>query len=410
MPTRADSRLTALSAAAALALSCLAAPHGAAAQGWEYGRANVPDATPAFEGQTRAPKLDSGVELEVQRLASGLVHPWGIAVLPEGGYLVTERPGRLRMISASGAVSDPIANVPEVHAQGQGGLLDVALAEDFAQSRVIFLTYAKPAEGGSATAAARAVLSEDGTRLDEVRDIFVQTPPSRTSKHYGSRIVPADGVVYITTGEHSSPSERVFAQDLDKSYGKILRLTPQGEVPQGNPFAGREGAVDGIWTLGHRNVQGAALRPGTGELWALEHGPRGGDELNLIEPGANYGWPVVSYGENYSGRPVNRGESSAEGVTEPRYYWDPVIAPGGFAFYEGEMFPAWQGDILAASLNPGGIVRLELEGDRVTGEERFLHGEQRIRDIAVDRDGAVLALVDARDGALLRLTPAAATE
>lgn len=385
----------------ALALPLVA--HGAPV---EQGPKNVPGFEPTFENQTRAPALDSGVTLAVQEIAGGLNHPWGVEVLPEGGYLVTERAGDLRYIAADGTVSEPISGVPEVLAQKQGGLLDVALAPDFETSRVLYLTYAKPMDGGmSATAVASAILSDDMTALHEVKDIFVQDPPSPSPAHYGSRVVPAGGYVFVTTGEHFTDQERVFAQDLDKTYGKIIRVTPDGDTPADNPFAGQDGAIGTIWSYGHRNVQGAAIRPGTGELWTLEHGPKGGDELNRIEPGANYGWPLVSYGERYSGQPIGSGEHSAEGVIEPRYYWDPVIAPGGFAFYEGDMFPDWQGDVLAASLTPGGIVRLTLDGDTVTGEARFLPGLGRVRDIEIAPDGAILALTDDDNGRLVRLTP-----
>ncbi|MEQ6247352.1 PQQ-dependent sugar dehydrogenase [Sulfitobacter sp. HNIBRBA3233] len=369
----------------------------ACAQPVEQGAKNAPQFTPAWDTQTRAPASDSGVTLAVSELATGLDTPWGVAVLPEGGYLITERPGQLRLLQG-GALGDPIGGVPDVLAQRQGGLLDVALAPDFAQSRVIYLTYAKPMDGNrSATAAARARLSEDGTMLTEVSDIFVQDPPSPNAMHYGARVIPMADVVYVTTGEHFTQAERQFAQDSDKTYGKVVRVLPEGGAAPGNPF-GNE-----VWTLGHRNVQGADIRA-DGTLWTLEHGPAGGDELNLIERGANYGWPVVSYGINYGGSPVGSGEARAEGFTEPRYYWDPVIAPGGFAFYEGDMFAGWQGDVLAASLNPGGLVRLELDGDRVVGEERFFDGEMRVRDVEIDRDGAILIL-DGAGGRLLRLTP-----
>lgn len=371
---------------------------GALAQGVEQGAKNAPQFTPAFPNQTRAPAVDSGVSLRVNVLAEGLETPWGVEVLPEGGYLVTERSGALRMVK-DGKVSAPISGGPEVLAQRQGGLLDVALAEDFTTSRVIFLTYAKPMGGGmSATAAARAVLSADGKTLTDLRDVFVQDPPSPNAMHFGSRAVPHGGDLYVTTGEHFSTRERDFAQDLDKTYGKVVRINPEGGAVQGNPFGSE------VWTLGHRNVQGADIRPSDGTLWTLEHGAAGGDELNKIDAGANYGWPVVSYGVNYSGSPIGSGKARADGFAEPQYYWDPVIAPGGFAFYEGDMFEGWEGDILAASLNPGGLVRLILEGDRVVGEERFLSGEIRVRDVEIDRDGAILIL-DNSQGRLLRLTP-----
>ena len=386
------------------AIALVAAP--AFAGTWDEGERNAPGLAPAFEGQTRAPQVQTGMDLAVETLAGGLDHPWGIAVLPEGGYLVTERSGRLNHVGETGEVRE-IAGVPEVHAEKQGGLLDVALAEDFATSRTIYLTYAKPmGEGLSATAAARATLAEDMTALTDLTDIFVQEPSSPSPMHYGSRIVPDGDQLWITTGEHSAAPARENAQDVTKTWGKVVRLMADGSVPADNPFAGEGGAADQVWTLGHRNIQGAALSP-DGALWTLEHGPMGGDELNRIERGANYGWPEVSYGLNYDGTPVGTGEAHGEGFAEPVYFWDPVIAPGGFLFYEGAMFPDWQGDILAASLTPGGLVRLELEGGRVAGEERFLYGERRIRDVAVDREGAVLLLVDDAEGAILRLTPAA---
>ena len=371
---------------------------GACAQGVEQGAKNAPQFTPAFPNQTRAPAIDSGVAMQIDVLAEGLETPWGVEVLPEVGYLVTERSGALRMVK-DGKVSAPISGVPQVLAERQGGLLDVALAEDFATSRVIFLTYAKPMQGGmSATAAARAVLSADGRALTDLRDVFVQDPPSPNAMHFGSRAVLQGDTLYITTGEHFSTRERKFSQDLDKTYGKVVRVNLDGWAAKGNPFNNE------IWTLGHRNVQGADIRPSDGTLWTLEHGAAGGDELNKITAGANYGWPVVSYGVNYNGSPIGSGQARQEGFAEPQYYWDPVIAPGGFAFYQGTMFDGWEGNILAASLNPGGLVRLVLDGDRVVGEERFLSGKIRVRDVEIDRDGAILIL-DNLHGRLLRLTP-----
>jgi glucose/arabinose dehydrogenase len=380
---------------AVVAMTCAS---NIAAQSVDQGSKNAPQFTPAWPNQTRAPAQNSGVQMQIEVLAEGLDTPWGVEVLPQGGYLVTERSGALRIVE-NGTVGAPVSGVPEVLAQRQGGLLDVALAEDFETSRVIFLTYAKPMGGGmSATAAARGVLSEDGTALSEVSDVFVQDPPSPNAMHFGARAVPHGGYLYVTTGEHFSNWEREFAQDLDKTYGKVVRVQLDGGAAQGNPFDSE------VWTLGHRNVQGADIRPSDGTLWTLEHGAAGGDELNKITEGANYGWPVVSYGVNYNGSPIGSGEARAPEFTEPQYYWDPVIAPGGFAFYQGDMFAGWQGDVLAASLNPGGLVRLVMEGDRITGEERFLDGEIRMRDVEIDRDGAILIL-DNSEGRLLRLTP-----
>lgn len=378
----------------------------------EQGPPNVPAFHPAFPEQTRAPEAVSGVALQVERLAEGLAHPWGIAILPDGGFLITERPGRLRVFAGGALREAPVAGVPAVLNEGQGGLLDVALDPDFAANRLVYLTYAKPlGEGMSATAVARGRLAEDAAALTDLGDILVQEPPSPVAMQYGARIVfDGTGHAFVTLGEHSRPDQRAKAQDPATTYGKVVRIGLDGSAPADNPFAGVDGALAAIWSLGHRNPQGAAIRPGTGELWAVEHGPRGGDELNLIEPGKNYGWPVVSYGENYDGTPVGDGITSADGMTGPRYYWDPVIAPGAMTFYEGAMFPAWDGDVLVAAMKPGALVRLRLDGDTVTGEERLLKDQGRIRDVAVAPDGAILVLTDAEDGALLRLTPAGAGE
>ncbi|MXY33727.1 MAG: PQQ-dependent sugar dehydrogenase [Boseongicola sp. SB0664_bin_43] len=388
-----------------IALVAMAALAGTTHAQVSQGPKNVPEFEPAFENQTRAPEIRNAQRFNVEVIADGLAHPWGIEVLPDGAYLVTERPGGIKVIRRGEGVQ-AVAGAPEVLARGQGGLLDIALAEDFESSRRIYLAYAKPlGSGRSATAAASAVLQENPPRLTDLDDLFVQTPPSTSSKHFGSRIVPHDGHVFVTTGERSSRRARILAQDLKTTYGKVVRVTPGGGIPDDNPFLGQGGALGEVWSYGHRNPQGAAIHPRTGELWTLEHGPAGGDELNLIKRGANYGWPLVSYGENYIGTPVGTGKPRAEGITEPRYYWDPVIAPGGFVFYDGDMFD-WNGDIVAGSLNPGGIVRLRLRGVRVSGEARYLEELGRIRDVEVDRDGAILLLVDARDGALIRVTPA----
>ena len=389
---------------AVLLASATAALAGAHATGdpVPQGRANA-DFAPAFENQTRAPALNAPGQVRAEVIASGLEHPWAIAVLPGGGYLVTERAGRLRMVSSSGAVGPAIAGVPRVAARGQGGLLDVALADDFDRTRRIFLTYSKPVQGGAATALASAVMSSDGTALSEVVDLFVQTPAVSGGRHFGSRVVVDGPHLYVTVGDRGTPPD---AQDRGGAIGKVHRLTLRGTVPGDNPFSGAANALPSIWTYGHRNPQGAALHPVTGDLWTLEHGPRGGDELNRITPGTNYGWPVVSYGENYSGTPVGSGDASNAAFEEPRYYWDPVIAPGDFTFYDGDLFD-WQGDVVAASLNPGGIVRLTLDGDRVTGEARYLDRELgRVRDVAIDRDGALILLTDYDDGDIVRVVPA----
>lgn len=382
-----------------LATLTLAAPAFAQNAPVKQGRKNVPAFQPAFANQTRAPEHISGVAVDVTPFATGLERPWGIVALPGGGYLVTERPGRLRLLSADGAVSAPISGVPKVHARGQGGLLDVALSPDFASDKTVFLSYAKPlGDGMSGTAAARAVFDRDTLRLTGLRDVFVQSPPSPTAAHYGSRLVfDRAGRLYVTTGEHSSRAESALAQDLNTTYGKVVRVKPGGGAASGNPFGSE------VWSYGHRNIQGAALHPETGALWTIEHGPKGGDELNQPQPGKNYGWPAISYGENYNGSPVGPGQTSAPGMEQPVYYWDPVIAPGGIAFYQGDMFPEWQGDLLIASLNPGGLVRLRMQNGKVVGEERFLR-RKRLRDVQVAPDGSVLVLFDKADGAVWRLT------
>jgi glucose/arabinose dehydrogenase len=366
---------------------------------------NVPENTPAFPEQTEAPeRITEGYTMTP--VAEGLAQPWAVAVLPgDAGYLVTERGGTLRHVGRGGTVSAPLAGVPEVRAQRQGGLLDVALAPDFAETRVIYLTYAAPAGiGRSVTAAARAVLGEDLSTLADLEVIFEQTPPSVAPAHFGSRVQPLpDGSLAITTGDRFVA--RDLAQDISASYGVVARVMPDGTVPVDNPFVGVEGALPEVYSHGHRNVQGAAVQPETGALWTIEHGPAGGDELNFIVPGGNYGWPVVSYGVNYNGSDVGSGEAThAPDFIEPRYYWDPVIAPGGMVFYEGEMFPEWQGDLLIGGLVAMAVVRLQLDGTRVVAEERLVDGFDRVRDVAIDHDGSVLYVTGHEDGMLARIT------
>ena len=359
-------------------------------------------AEPAFKQQTNAPKIRRRERLMATRILGGLEHPWGIAVLPGGGYLVTERPGRLNHVGADGSVTR-IAGAPEVSVAGQGGMLDIAVAPDFAETRRVFLTYSKPMRGGtSGTAAGWGVLDASNSRLEGYRDIFEQTPGVRGAAHFGSRIVPDGNQVFVTTGDRNSWPH---VQDLGSTIGKVVRLNLDGSAPSSNPFVGQAGAMDGIWSYGHRNVQGAALHPETGELWTLEHGPKGGDELNRALPGQNYGWPLVSYGDNYDDTPVGEGLSSGEGITEPRYYWTPSIAPGGFTFYTGQMFDGWQNDVVAAVLRDRGIVRLQLDGDRVVAQAHYLRDLGRIRDVAVDRDGALLLLSDDPNGGIIRVVP-----
>lgn len=367
---------------------------------------NNPDQKPAFEGQTRAPGVATTGTLSSAVIASGLENPWGLAALPDGRWLVTEKPGRLRIVGSDGQIGAPIAGVPVVDAKGQGGLLDVILGPDFARDRMIYFSYAQPREGGNGTAVARARLSDDGTRLENLQVIFQVAQTYDGDKHYGSSLAFApDGKLYITIGERSDKPKRPDAQNLGTHHGKVLRINADGTVPQDNPFVGRDGALPQNFTYGHRNPQGIAIQPGTGAVWTIEHGTRGGDELNLIKPGNNYGWPIAGYGIEYSGEAISGMANSAEGTVQPVYYWDPVIAPGGMTFYEGEMFPEWKGNALIGGLAGQHLVRLVIENDKVVGEERLLTGlGERIRDVAVAADGAVWVVTDEEDGKLVRLS------
>lgn len=373
------------------------------AESFSWGERNT-EFPPQYADQFRAELVSSNITLELEVLAQGLEHPWGIAVLPQGGYLVTERAGRLRYISANGEISEPISGLPNIAVERQGGLLDVTLSPDFITDRMIYWTYAKPIDGKFATAAGRGRLSLDNSNIENATDIFVQQPASPTPMHFGSRLVfDGQGHIFITTGEHSTPTERVLAQELSNTYGKVIRIKPEGTIPKDNPFVGVVDADPSIWSYGHRNMQGAMMRGET--LWTIEHGPKGGDEINVILAGKNYGWPVISYGENYSGEPIGLGESTMDGMEQPLYFWDPVIAPAGMVTYEGDVTSEWQGDVLISSLNPGGIVRLEIKNERVVGEERLLPQLGRVRDLAVDSDGSILALTDTSNGLLVRVIP-----
>ena len=360
-------------------------------------------------GQAEAPRSPTpapvSAPVRVQTVAGGLEHPWGLAFLPDGRMLVTERPGRLRIVGRDGRLSEPLAGVPQVLARGQGGLLDVALDPRFADNRLVYLSYAEPGEGGTAgTAVARGRLGEG--RLEDVRVIYRQQPKVVGSNHFGSRLVFArDGTLFVTQGDRYD--YRDGAQDLSVGFGKIVRINPDGSVPRDNPFVGRAGARPEIWSYGHRNVQGAALHPQTGQLWTAEHGARGGDELNRPEAGKNYGWPVITYGVDYSGARIGEG-TAKPGMEQPVYYWDPVIAPSGMTFYTGDAFPDWKGSIFIGSLRPGLLVRLTLADGRVAREERYLADlRERIRDVRQGPDELLYLLTDSRDGRILRVMPAA---
>ena len=352
--------------------------------------------------------LDTGRgPVDVSTHADGLVHPWALAFLPDGGALVTERPGPLRHVGPDGALSEPIEGVPEVDSRDQGGLLDVALDPDFGENRLVYLSYARPAGGGqNSTAVARGRLSDDGRRLEAVEEIFVQEPRLPETRHFGSRLVfDGEGHLYVALGERFTEEFRRMAQDLSTTLGKVVRIGHDGSLPDANPFVGREDALASIFSYGHRNPQAAAMNPDTGELWVIEHGPKGGDEVNVVRPGANYGWPLVSHGVNYDGTEVGTGEATMEGAVEPVLTWTPVIAPSGMVFYDGEMFPEWRGDILVGGLVARGIVRVRPDGGATEEVERIGTSlNRRIRDVAVGPDGAVFVLTDHEDGAILRLS------
>lgn len=343
-----------------------------------------------------------GEAIRVVPFAHGLDTPWSIAFLPDGRLLVTERDGRLRSIEGTGKVGPAIAGVPQVAARGQGGLLDVALDPNFTRNRLIYLSYAEPRPEGAATAVARGRLSDDLTRLSDVEVIFRQQPAVSGGNHFGSRLVFApDGMLFVTLGERFNHADK--AQDLSTTIGKVVRIAPDGAIPPDNPFLDRAGARPDIYSYGHRNVQAAAIEPSTGRLWTVEHGARGGDEVNRPEPGKNYGWPVISYGRHYSGGKIGEGTAKA-GMEQPLFYWDPSIAPSGAAFYAGDALPAWRGQLFVGALAGQALVMVKVRDGAVTGEERLPLGK-RIRDVRMGPDGA-LWLVAEGTGEILRVVPA----
>lgn len=361
----------------------------------------APAQNPALQSPT--PSSTPGV-VHAVTVAQGLVNPWGLAFLPDGRMLVTERPGRVRIVSPNGTLSEPLTGVPAVAARSQGGMLDVAIDPEFATNRFVYLTFSEPGdvEGTASTAVGRGRLTETG--LEGFTVLYRQSPKVRSGGHYGSRIVfGRDGTMWVTAGDRQN--QRPLVQDLSTGIGKIVRINRDGSIPRDNPFVGREGAVEAIWSYGHRNLQGATLHPETGRLWTVEHGARGGDELNHPEAGKNYGWPVITYGVDYNGSQIGEGTAKA-GMEQPVYYWDPVIAPSGMTFYTGDRYPGWRGSLLIGSMTPGALVRLELTGDRVTKEERYL-GElrQRFRDVVQGPDGYIYFVTDAADGRVMRVMP-----
>ena len=387
MRTILSALLLALAGGPALAAECMPI---------EKREPNAPEQRPAFIGQTRACEAPSEAAFDVVVLAKGLENPWAVEPLPDGRLLVSEKRGRLRIVSAKGKVGAPIRGLPKVDARSQGGLLDVALSPSFGRDRTLFWSYAEPRKGGNGTAVARGVLSEDGSALQDVRVIFRVMPTYDGTMHYGSRLAfGPDGMLFVSTGERSDRAMRKYAQDPESTLGKIVRVKPDGSAHE-------------VWSLGHRNVQAMAFDP-QGRLWVVEHGPRGGDELNLIQRGKNYGWPLVSYGQEYSGQPIPGAVTAKPGFEQPVYYWDPVIAPSGAQFYTGEAFPEWKGSLFVGSLKDRKLVRLVLEEAKVKGEEHLLAERgRRIRDVREGPDGALYIVTDEENGELWKLAPRAA--
>jgi len=384
---------------------------------------NAPEQKPAFDGQTRACEAKSNVAFEVTVIAKGLVNPWSVEPLPNGDLLVSERPGRLRVVTANGEIGPPITGVlpvgqggvselssqgglPPITARGQGGLLDIALSPNFKKDRTIYWSFAETREGGSGTSVARGVLSKDGKTLSDVKVIFRALPTYNNGLHFGSRLAfGRDGKLYITLGDRFDRAvNRPRVQKLDNHLGKIIRINPDGTVPNDNPFVGVKDALPEIWTLGHRNLQ-SALFDDKGRLWTVEHGAQGGDELNLIVKGRNYGWPVATFGEEYSGEPIPGSVTDREGFERPVYYWDPVIAPSGMEFYTGKPFKPWRGSLFIGGLASKRLVRLVIKNDRVVGEEHLLTDRgQRIRDVRQGPDGNLYLVTDEANGEVLKIT------
>jgi glucose/arabinose dehydrogenase len=344
-------------------------------------------------------------DVKLSVVADGLDHPWGMAFLPDGAVLVTERNrGTIRIVEKDGTLRLPLANTPRAYTSGQGGMLDVAVDPDFAASKLIYFSYAEPGEGGAGTAVARGRLDRAANTLDNVEVIFRQFPKTSGGRHFGSRLVfSPEGHLYITVGERG---ERERAQDFTVNRGQVIRINRDGTIPPDNPFVGRPGYRPETWSVGHRNPQGAARHPETGKLWINEHGARGGDEVNIPLPGRNYGWPVISYGVHYSGLKIGEG-THKDGMEQPVWYWDPSIAPSGMAFYTGDRFPKWQGNAFVGALKYQLLARLTLDGEKVVAEERMLDGlNKRIRAVVDGPDGYLYILVDENPGQVYRIEPA----
>lgn len=360
---------------------------------------------PAFQGQTRIDGVKTRTEYDVTVLSESLKSPWGIVSLPDGRLLITEKEGSMRIAAQDGTLSDAIAGVPEVNSNGQGGLLGVTIDPDFEANRMVYWTFSENRPGGTLTAVAKGRLSNDERALENVQVIYRATPAYDGRLHYGSRILfDGDGNIIVSTGERSDLETRPQAQDLNSGLGKVIRITRDGSPASGNPFEGRTDARPEIYSYGHRNVQGLAIHPATGDLWEAEFGPRGGDEINRIEAGKNYGWPTITYGIEYSGEKIGDSIQQLDGLEQPIYYYDPSISPSGITFYEGNAIPEWQNNLFVAALSGMHIARLVIEDNKVVGEERLLAREgQRFRAITEGKDGALYAITDA--GKLYRIGP-----
>jgi aldose sugar dehydrogenase len=375
--------------------------------------ANNPDQKPAFAGQTDAPEQKLNVAFDVVTVVEGLQNPWSVAFLPGGKMLVTERPGRLRVVGADGKLSAPVTGLPAVHARGQGGLLDVVLDPAFAKNNLIYWSFAEPRENNeNNTAVARGKFVDDpvAPRVDDVQVIYHQTPSFASNLHFGSRLVfGRDGTLFVTQGDRSNIPGRMQAQKLDSGIGKLVRINADGSIPKDNPFVGKEGARPEIWSYGHRNLQAAALNPETGELWEVEHGTRGGDEINIVRKGKDYGWPTIAYGIEYQGGQITGGIQQQAGMEQPIYYWDPIIGPSGMTFYTGSLFPQWKGSLFVGGHGTRDLVRLTINGEKITGEERLLRDlsskGEAIRDVRTGPEGALYVLTDGAQGKLLKLVP-----
>ena len=373
--------------------------------------ANDTSQKPAFAGQTDAPERKANVNFQVVTVADGINTGWAFAFLPNGKMLVTERGGNLLVVGTDGSKSPPVTGLPPVDARGQGGLLDVALDPDFATNNVIYWSFSEPQEGGQNNTAVARGRFVDGPapRVEGVQVIYHQVPAMASRAHFGSRLVfGRDKTLFVTQGDRSFEPGRMQSQDKNSLVGKFVRINRDGSIPADNPFVGQSGVRPEIWTIGHRNAQAAALHPTTGELWAIEHGTRGGDELNIPRKGKDYGWPTIAYGIEYRGQPILGGITAKEGMEQPIYYWDPVIGPSGMAFYTADLFPAWKGSLFVGGHATYDLVRLSLDGDRVVGEERLLKDVEprpHVRDVRQGPDGALYVLTDSTSGKLLKLVP-----